>query len=49
MNVYELGCLSNPHRIEAEVTPALELSEEGEEKFYYVDDPDGLKINIIAR
>ncbi|OWK12416.1 C3 [Cervus elaphus hippelaphus] len=31
------------------VLPSFEVQLEPEEKFYYIDDPDGLKINIIAR
>ncbi|XP_010826771.1 PREDICTED: complement C3 [Bison bison bison] len=31
------------------VLPSFEVQLEPEEKFYYIDDPDGLKVNIIAR
>ncbi|XP_057565268.1 complement C3 [Hippopotamus amphibius kiboko] len=31
------------------VLPSFEVQVEPEEKFYYIDDPDGLKVNIIAR
>ncbi|TEA33296.1 hypothetical protein DBR06_SOUSAS8010161 [Sousa chinensis] len=31
------------------VLPSFEVQVEPEEKFYYIDDPNGLKVNIIAR
>uniref|UniRef100_A0AC11CY18 Uncharacterized protein n=1 Tax=Ovis aries TaxID=9940 RepID=A0AC11CY18_SHEEP len=40
---------STEFEVKEYVLPSFEVQLEPEEKFYYVDDPDGLKINIIAR
>ena len=39
----------SPPRSVPPVLPSFEVQVEPEEKFYYIDDPDGLKVNIIAR
>ena len=46
-----LGPMLVPHQhdLSPPVLPSFEVQLEPEEKFYYIDDPDGLKINIIAR
>lgn len=38
-----------PPRPVPPVLPSFEVQVEPEEKFYYIDDPNGLKVNIIAR
>ncbi|XP_055402214.1 complement C3 [Bubalus kerabau] len=40
---------STEFEVKEYVLPSFEVQLEPEEKFYYIDDPDGLKINIIAR
>lgn len=46
-----LGPMLVPHQhdLSPPVLPSFEVQLEPEEKFYYIDDPDGLKVNIIAR
>uniref|UniRef100_A0A452DX18 Complement C3 n=1 Tax=Capra hircus TaxID=9925 RepID=A0A452DX18_CAPHI len=39
---------STEFEVKEYVLPSFEVQLEPEEKFYYVDDPDGLKINIIC-